>query len=220
MPLFVISSEYLAKPLMNFWHTRHFCRNLPFSPKFAIFSICQFREIANCQYCWSALDVTTAILVVENKSICLLWEPNSIFMLIIREKLYCIDPQHCRLVSWLQTKNDYFVVSFKIFATPLMNPNSPISQNLSFSYNPQLWTCLFCHLILIFAKPINSYQICNFRKIAICQDATFCHVIWIFGRSLDDFLAYSPFLPKFPFFAPNLPFSYNRRLSRFSSLLL
>ena len=139
-------------------------------------------------------------------------------MLIIREKLYCIDPQHCRLVSWLQTKNDYFVVSFKIFATPLMNPNSPISQNLSFSYNPQLSTCLFCHLILIFAKPINSYQICKFRKIAICQDATFCHVIWIFGRSLDDFLAYSPFLPKFPFFAQNLPFSYNRRLSRFSSL--
>ena len=35
MPLFVISSEYLAKTLMNFWHTRHFCRNLPFSPKFA-----------------------------------------------------------------------------------------------------------------------------------------------------------------------------------------
>ena len=57
-----------------------------------------------------------------------------------------------------------------------------------------------------------------FRKIAICQDATFCHLIWIFGRSLDDFLAYSPFLPKFPFFAQNLPFSYNRRLSRFSSL--
>ena len=38
-------------------------------------------------------------------------------MLIIREKLYCIDPQHYR-----QTKNDYFVVSFKIFARPLMNP--------------------------------------------------------------------------------------------------
>ena len=31
MLLFVISLEYLAKPLMNFWHTRHFCRNLPFS---------------------------------------------------------------------------------------------------------------------------------------------------------------------------------------------
>ena len=30
MPLFVISFEYLAKPLMNFWHTRHICRNLPF----------------------------------------------------------------------------------------------------------------------------------------------------------------------------------------------
>ena len=30
MPLFVISFEYLAKPLMNFWHTSHICRNLPF----------------------------------------------------------------------------------------------------------------------------------------------------------------------------------------------
>ena len=25
LSLFVISFEYLAKPLMNFWHTRHFC---------------------------------------------------------------------------------------------------------------------------------------------------------------------------------------------------
>ena len=30
MPLFVISFEYLAKPLMNFWRTHHICRNLPF----------------------------------------------------------------------------------------------------------------------------------------------------------------------------------------------
>ena len=29
MPLFVVSFEHLAKPLMNFWHTSHFCRNLP-----------------------------------------------------------------------------------------------------------------------------------------------------------------------------------------------
>ena len=33
-----------------------------------------------------------------------------------------------------------------------------------------------------------------------------------------DFLAYSPFLPKFLSFAQNLPFSYNRHLSRFPSL--
>ena len=30
MPLFVISFKYLAELLMNFWHTRHICRNLPF----------------------------------------------------------------------------------------------------------------------------------------------------------------------------------------------
>ena len=67
MPLFVISFEYLAKPLMNFWRTHHICRNLPFVniplfvtsfevlpdrgwilahfPTFAIFV-----KIANCQY--------------------------------------------------------------------------------------------------------------------------------------------------------------------------
>ena len=67
MPLFVISFEYLAKPLMNVWHTHHICRNLPFVniplfvtsfevlpdrgwilahfPTFAIFV-----KIANCQY--------------------------------------------------------------------------------------------------------------------------------------------------------------------------
>ena len=33
-----------------------------------------------------------------------------------------------------------------------------------------------------------------------------------------DFVAYSPFLPKFHSFAQNLPFSYNRHLSRFPSL--
>ena len=87
---FVTSFEFLP----NLWWI------LAQSP---IFSICQFREIANFQYCWSAFEVTAAMLVVKNKSICLLWEPNSFFMLIILEKLYCIDPQHCRLVSWLQT---------------------------------------------------------------------------------------------------------------------
>ena len=30
MPVFVISFEYLAKPLTNFKHTRHFCGNSPF----------------------------------------------------------------------------------------------------------------------------------------------------------------------------------------------
>ena len=147
---FLSSHFYLAKLLNS-----PFCRNLPFSynrhlssfpslsphlsfcqtfdkfllnPPFSQFA--NFVKSQNCQYCWSALDVTAPMLMVKNKSI---WEPNSIFMLIIREKLYCIDAQHCRLVSWLQTRNASFVVSFKIFARPLMNPNSPISQNLSFS---------------------------------------------------------------------------------------
>ena len=104
----------------NSW-TLHFCRNLPFSynrhlsslpslsphlsfcqtfdkfllnPPFSQFS--NFVKSQNCQYCWSALDVTAPMLMVKNKSI---WEPNSIFMLIIREKLYCIDAQHCLVVA-------------------------------------------------------------------------------------------------------------------------
>ena len=32
------------------------------------------------KYCWFALDVTAAMLLVKNKSISLLWELNSIFM--------------------------------------------------------------------------------------------------------------------------------------------
>ena len=44
MPLFVISFEYLAKLLMSFSDTRHFCPNFPFSHK-----ICHFLIITNCQ---------------------------------------------------------------------------------------------------------------------------------------------------------------------------
>ena len=45
------------------------------------------------------------MLKVKNKSIFLLWELNSIFMYILREKFCCIDHQNGRLVTWLQTKN-------------------------------------------------------------------------------------------------------------------
>ena len=121
-----LSSFPSLSPHLSFCQTCHgFLPNPPFS-QFANFVKSPTVNIA------VAFDVTAAMLVVKNKSICLLFEPNSIFMLIIREKLYCIDPQHCRLVSWLQTKNASFVVSFKIFVRPLMNPNSPISKN-SFS---------------------------------------------------------------------------------------
>ena len=36
---------------------------------------------------WFACDVRAAILVVKNKIISLLWELNSIFMLILRKKI-------------------------------------------------------------------------------------------------------------------------------------
>ena len=40
----------------------------------------------NSRYCWFACDVTTAMFVVKNKSISLLWKLNSIFMEILWEK--------------------------------------------------------------------------------------------------------------------------------------
>ena len=43
-------------------------------------------------YCWSAGDVTTAMLAVKNKSISLFWELNSIFISILREKVLLYWP--------------------------------------------------------------------------------------------------------------------------------
>ena len=43
-------------------------------------------------YCWFARDVTAAMLVVKNKNISLLWELNSIFRLILREKILLFWP--------------------------------------------------------------------------------------------------------------------------------
>ena len=48
------------------------------------------------------------MIVVKNKSISLLWELKAIFVQFLGERIYCIDPQHGRLVTWLQTKNAVF----------------------------------------------------------------------------------------------------------------
>ena len=39
--------------------------------------------------CWFAPDVRAVMLVVKNKSVSLLWQLNSIFMQVLREKLCC-----------------------------------------------------------------------------------------------------------------------------------
>ena len=46
------------------------------------------------------------MLVIKNKSISLRWEMNSILMQIYQKNCLCIDHQHGRLVTWLQTKNN------------------------------------------------------------------------------------------------------------------
>ena len=55
---------------------------------------------------WFASDVTAAMLVVKNKRVSLRWEMNSILMQILHKNFFCIDHQHGRLVTWLQTKNN------------------------------------------------------------------------------------------------------------------
>ena len=103
-----------------------------------------------------------------------------------------------------------FVVSFKFFARPLhvMNPlpNSPISQNMSFSQNPQLSTCLFCHPAYIFAKLVI------FIKLSFVKMPLFV-ISFVFGQTLE--LSVFAEICRFRL---NLPFSYNRHLSSFPSL--
>ena len=70
-------------------------------------------------YCWFVRDVTAAMLVVKNKNTSLLREVNSIFMLILREKFYCIDPQHGRLVV------SYDVVTKQEFCIQYTSPPPP-----------------------------------------------------------------------------------------------
>ena len=162
MPFFVILCEYLARDFLAYSpflpKFLSFARNLPFSQNRHLsrfpclsphLSFCQtfdgflpnspFSQFTNFV---KSLTVNIAGLhspsrrpcwCSRKKSISLLWELNSIFVLILGEKYYCIDPPHGSLVTWLQTKKASFVVSFKIFARSLMNPNSPISKNLSFS---------------------------------------------------------------------------------------
>ena len=43
--------------------------------------------------------------MVKSKSASLRWEMNSILMQILRKIFLCVDHQHGRLVTWLQTKN-------------------------------------------------------------------------------------------------------------------
>ena len=66
----------------------------------------QFQYSERVLNCWFASDVTTAMLVVKINSISLRWEMNSILMQIYQKSLFCIDHQHGRLVTWLQTKNN------------------------------------------------------------------------------------------------------------------
>ena len=61
-------------------------------------------------HCWFACDVTA---VVKNKTFSLRWELNSIFMQILRKKLYCIDHQHGRLCCKPRIVNDNYNLSLK-----------------------------------------------------------------------------------------------------------
>ena len=61
-------------------------------------------------YFWFAGDVTAAILVVKSKSISPSLGSNLYFPVnSSRKQFFFTDPQHGRLVTWLQTKNTHMV---------------------------------------------------------------------------------------------------------------
>ena len=68
--------------------------------------------------CWFERDVTAAMLVVKNKSITLLWELTLFSCKFFEEIFFCFDPQHGRLVTWLQTKNYIFDNLLLLFFCP------------------------------------------------------------------------------------------------------
>ena len=78
-------------------------------------------------YCWFASDVTVAMLVVKNKGISLHWEMNSILIQIWQKNFFCIDHQHGRFVTWLQTENLKFIINVLVFTTTV---EAPVSRRL------------------------------------------------------------------------------------------
>ena len=58
-------------------------------------------------------------MVVKNKSISPLWKLSSIFMSILPKEFHCIDHEHGRLVTCLQTKNWLVECSLIIKASQL-----------------------------------------------------------------------------------------------------
>ena len=91
------------------------------------------------------------MLVIKEKSISLLWELNSIFKLILREKFYCFDPQHGRLVTWLKTKNLLRLVSLDLQGLTLKNTSnfSCWTNWIRFHRCEAIYMCSLCfHFIL------------------------------------------------------------------------
>ena len=123
---FGILFEYLAIPLMNFWHTRHFCRNFPSST-----TICHFLTIAIC----------------HDFPLChLIWG----FARPLMDS--CPVPHFLQFAIFVKIANcreASFVVSFKCFARPLLNPCQVRQfRKMSFLQDPQLSTCLIWKKLL------------------------------------------------------------------------
>ena len=115
-----------AKHLMDSCPIPHFL-NLPISwnRQLSILLVCTWRHSGHVggqeQKHLSPLGTKLYFHVNYSRKIILYWSPT-------------LPP--CLVVA--NHKNAYFVVSFKIFARPLMNPNTPISQNLSFFVQPTI----------------------------------------------------------------------------------
>ena len=62
--------------------------------------------LSHCfSFCWFSCDVMAATLELKNNSLSLSWDSTLFLCKFCEKKLYCIEHQHGRLVTWL--KNSY-----------------------------------------------------------------------------------------------------------------
>ena len=171
MPLFVISFEYLAKLVMNFWPTRHFCRNFLCSTK-----VCHFLIItAICQ------DFPLCHLIEVLPKI---WWILSQFPVFSNLPFSRKSPTVNMLLLLFHLN---FLPDLQWF---LCQTRKICHFRKTYNYRHASFVILrkFC-------------QICHFYKIAICQDAPFCHLICIWPNPwILHFCRDLPFPPKFAMF--------------------
>ena len=191
MPLFVISFEYLAKPLMIFWHTRHICRNLPFLniPLFVTSNkvlpdrwwiLAQFPIFSNLPFLCKSPTVNMPVLLFHCLSLCqICWF----------HKICHFRKTHNRHASFVISSFEFWQTSNELL------PNSPPSHNVIFLKIANCQHPTFCHLIWIFGQTLDDF----FGTLAISVEIYLFSIFpslspqMRFCQTVDGFLPNSPF---------------------------